>query len=65
MSLYTILSPLVEEITQLIKYARSIGVSRQILFRPLMDSKLFTETGIWFQFGRSSKRSEIIAAGGR
>ncbi|GJJ13244.1 hypothetical protein Clacol_007495 [Clathrus columnatus] len=64
-SLYTVLSPIVDEIKQVINYARSIGVSRQIKFRPLMDSKIFTDAGVWFQFIKPSKRSELIAAGGR
>lgn len=65
MSLYTIINPIVDEIKKVIDYVRSIGVSRQIQFRPLMDSKSFTESGIWFQLVRPSKRSELIAAGGR
>lgn len=64
-TLYSTLTPLVDEIRQVIGYAKIIGVSRVIKFRPFMDSKNFVESGVWFQAVKGSKRTELIAAGGR
>ena len=64
-NLHSMLSPLVDEIRQVIWYAKTIGVSRTIRFRPFMESKNFVDCGVWFQVVRGSKRAELIAAGGR
>lgn len=64
-SLHSTLSPLVDEIRQVIWYAKTIGVSRTIKFRPFMESKNFVDSGVWFQVVKGSKRAELIAAGGR
>ncbi|KAF8580136.1 Serine/threonine-protein kinase [Ramaria rubella] len=64
-SLHSTLTPLVDDIRQVIRYAKTIGVSRTIKFRPLMDSKNFVEPGVWFQIVKPSKRAELIAGGGR
>ncbi|KIJ54354.1 hypothetical protein M422DRAFT_73814 [Sphaerobolus stellatus SS14] len=64
MALYSTLAPAIDEVRQIIRYAKTIGVTRPILFRPLMDAKTF-ESGVFFQFVRPSRRSELIAAGGR
>jgi len=65
LTLHSTLSPLVDEIRQTIRYALMLGVSRPIKFRPLMDSKNFQDSGVWFQIVKRSKRAELIAAGGR
>lgn len=65
LTLHSTLSPLVDEIRQTIRYATMLGVSRLIKFRPLMDSKNFQDSGVWFQVVKHSKRAELIAAGGR
>ncbi|KAF8527423.1 hypothetical protein BU17DRAFT_81573 [Hysterangium stoloniferum] len=64
-SLQSMLAPMVDEIRQVTRYAKAMGVSRAIKFRPLMDNKNFIESGVWFQIVRPSKRVELIAAGGR
>jgi hypothetical protein len=64
-TLHSTLSSFVDEIRQTIRYAKMIGVSRTIKFRPFMDSKNFHDPGVWFQIVKRSKRAELIAAGGR
>lgn len=62
--LHSVLAPFVDEIRQVIRYTRTLGVTRPIVFRPLMESKNF-EGGVFFQYVRLGKRSETVAAGGR
>lgn len=64
-SLHATLTPLADEIRQVVWYAKTIGVSRVVKFRPFMESKNFLESGVWFQVVKGSKRIELIAAGGR
>jgi eukaryotic translation initiation factor 2-alpha kinase 4 len=58
------LSPVFEEIRTLVRYTTILGVKRKILFRPWLTSQLFT-SGLVFEVLKGTKRSDIIASGGR
>jgi translation initiation factor 2-alpha kinase 4 len=58
------LTSVFEEIRMVVKYATVLGVKRRILFRPWLISDMFN-TGIVFEVQKGSKRSDVIASGGR
>ena len=55
------------EIKETVQYTTLAGVTRPILFHPLMISShnTYFKGGVCFEVVRRSKRSDILAAGGR
>ena len=66
-TLMPVLAPYVRDIKSTISYAAASGVTRPILFNPLMTSNWlqYFKDGVCFQVVRRNKRSDILAAGGR
>lgn len=62
-----LLAPYVKEIRNTIQFANASGVTRPILFNPLMMSNRnpYFKDGVCFEVVRRTKRSDILAAGGR
>jgi hypothetical protein len=58
------LSQVFEEIRTLVRYTTILGVKRKILFRPWLTSELFI-SGLVFEVLKGTKRSDVIASGGR
>lgn len=65
--LLTLMSPSLDEIKQAIRYVALAGVTRPIFLHPLMISShnSYFRDGVCFEVVRRSKRSDILAAGGR
>ena len=65
--LLTLMSPSLDEIKQAIRYVALAGVTRPIFLHPLMISShnSYFRGGVCFEVVRRSKRSDILAAGGR
>ena len=65
--LLTLMSPSLDEIKQAIRYVALAGVTRPIVLHPLMISShnSYFKDGVCFEVVRRSKRSDILAAGGR
>lgn len=61
------LSPYLDEIKQATRYVALAGVTRPIFLHPLMISShnAYFKDGVCFEVVRRSKRSDILAAGGR
>jgi len=59
-----LLSPIFEEIRMVVKFAGLLGLTRRIQFRPWLPSELFT-SGFVFEVLKGTKRSDVIASGGR
>lgn len=53
-----------EEIRSVVKFAGLLGVTRRIYFRPWLPNDHFT-CGLVFEVLKGTKRSDIIASGGR
>ncbi|CAK5281348.1 unnamed protein product [Mycena citricolor] len=66
-SLTNLLRPQVEEIKEIIHYATVAGVTRPIMFHPLMlgNHHAHYKDGILVEVVRKSKRTDVLAAGGR
>lgn len=66
-TLLPVLAPYVRDIKSTISFATASGVTRPILFNPLMTSNWlqYFKDGVCFQVVRRNKRSDILAAGGR
>lgn len=66
-TLVQLLTPYVQEIQNTIRFANAAGVSRPILFNPLMMSNRnpYFKDGVCFEVVRRTKHSDILAAGGR
>ena len=66
-TLLTLMLPPLDEIKQAIRYVALAGVTRPIYFHPLMISShnAYFKDGVCFEVVRRSKRSDILAAGGR
>ncbi|OCH91731.1 Serine/threonine-protein kinase [Obba rivulosa] len=66
-TLLSALSFAVEEVRSTIQFARAFGVTRTIIFDPLMLSNRnpYFKDGVCFEVTRRNKRSDILAAGGR
>lgn len=55
-----------EEISTVIRYARSSGVKRKIVFRPTLSKHSeYYRGGIMFECVRKGKQSEVVGYGGR
>lgn len=65
--LLTSMSPFLDEIKQAVRYVALAGVTRPIFLHPLMISShnAYFRDGVCFEVVRRSKRSDILAAGGR
>jgi len=65
--LLTLMSPSLDEIKLAIRYVSLAGVTRPIFLHPLMISShnTYFRDGVCFEVVRRSKRSDILAAGGR
>ncbi len=65
--LVTLMAHALGEIKKTIQYTTLAGVARPILFHPLMISghNTYFKGGVCFEVVRRSKRSDILAAGGR
>ncbi|PCH37122.1 Serine/threonine-protein kinase [Wolfiporia cocos MD-104 SS10] len=61
------LTPYIKEVRNTIDFATASGVSRPILFNPLMmnNRNPYFKDGVYFEVVRRNKRSDILAAGGR
>ncbi|KAL6299472.1 kinase-like domain-containing protein [Sparassis latifolia] len=66
-SLVALLDPHVREIKTTIEFAIASGVTRPILFNPLMMSNRssYFRDGVCFEVAKRNKQSDILAAGGR
>lgn len=66
-TLVPVLAPYIDAIKSTITFANASGVTRPILFNPLMTSNWlqYFKDGVCFQVVRRNKRSDILAAGGR
>jgi len=65
--LVTLMAQPLRELRQTIQYTALAGVERPIVFHPLMISShnTYFKGGVCFEVVRRSKRSDILAAGGR
>lgn len=66
-TLVTLLQPALDELKNTIQYATTAGVSRPILFHPLMLGTHHNhfKDGILVEVVRRNKRTDVLAAGGR
>jgi len=66
-SLVTLMSSVLDEMKKAIQYVTLAGVTRPIFFHPLMISShnAYFRDGVCFEVVRRSKRSDMLAAGGR
>lgn len=58
------LTKVFDEIRTVVRFATILGVKRRIYFKPWLPSDLFT-SGLVFEVLKGTKRSDIIASGGR
>jgi hypothetical protein len=58
------LTAVFEELRTVVRFATILGVKRRILFKPRLPNSLFTG-GFVFEILKGSKRSDVIASGGR
>lgn len=66
-ALVVLLQRAVDELKSTIQYANAAGVTRQILFHPLMLGSHHShfKNGILIEVVRRNKRMDVLAAGGR
>ncbi|KAH9923827.1 uncharacterized protein B0H18DRAFT_1013542 [Fomitopsis serialis] len=66
-ALLPVLIPYIQDVKSTIAFAAASGVTRPILFNPLMTSNRnpYFKDGVCFEVVRRNKRSDILAAGGR
>ncbi|TFY68401.1 hypothetical protein EVJ58_g1031 [Rhodofomes roseus] len=66
-ALLPVLTPYIQDVKSTITFAAASGVTRPILFNPLMsiNRNSYFRDGVCFEVVRSNKRSDILAAGGR
>lgn len=66
-ALVALMQPAIQELKDTISFAHSAGVSRPVLFRPLMlgSHNTHLKDGIIVEVVRRNKPTDILAAGGR